>query len=262
MSVFSVLRSVFTERRGRIGILKRIGMKKSDIGKLYAAECAMFALIRTALGFLGGLAAYGGIFLFKTVILVERSYSGFTNYILVLEKTNDPFLYAGLISIAITVAAYVLNILTANVKLKSPNKSRKPRSLSRCFSGVFREKAVTIVQTAALTLICFSVLIGYMFYTDNGKTFKNHLIYMPPRVYYNVNNFNIEQDNIAEYYSCHSPDVRKLGHPDFGENQYFPFITADYTAGIDDEIVGKLPEYALATGELRQTFLASAEENP
>ncbi|MDE6733253.1 MAG: hypothetical protein K2J77_10300 [Oscillospiraceae bacterium] len=262
LSVLSVLRSVFAERRGRIEILKRIGMNKREIGKLYAAECAVFAIIQTALGILVGLAAYCGIFAFKVNALDEKPISGFTSFILVTEKTHGPFLYAGLISIAITVAAYVLNILTANVKRSSPSKARKPRSLARCFIAVFRERAVTIVQTAALTLICFSVLIGYMFYTDNGKEFTNYLTYMPPSVYYNVKNFNMEQDNIAEYYSCPSPDVRYLGHQDFGENQYFPFITADYTAGIDDEIAEKLPEYALATGELRQTFLASGEEKP
>lgn len=262
LSVFSVLRSVFAERRSRLEILKRIGLNKRELGKLYAIECAAFAIIQTALGLLGGLAAYGGIFLFKTAVLGEKPISGFTSYILVSENSRNPFLYAAVISVVITVAAYVLNILTANVKRKIPNKSRKPRSLSRCFNAVFRERAVTIVQTAALTLICFSVLLGYMFYTDNGKEFTNYLIYMPPTVHYNVQGFNMEQDGIAEYYSCIPPDVRHLGHQDFGENQYFPFITADYTAGIDDEIADKLPEYALATGELRQTFLASPDEKP
>ncbi len=251
LSVFSVLRNIFTERRGKIEMLKKIGMKKSAIGKLYAVEAVILAALQTLLGILAGVAAYGGIFLFKTNVLGEKPYSGFTSNVIIRQHTLDPFLYAALISAVITAVAYVINALTINVKQKTPGKDRKPRSLFRSFGRVFRNGGVTVVQTAALTLICFSVLVGYMFFADKG------VVAMFP-TNHSAGGFDMDEENIAEYYSCSSPSLTLLARnnkPMTG----FPIIPADYTKGFDDETAQKLPEYALATGCLEQTLLETPE---
>lgn len=254
LSVFSVLRNIFTERRGKIEMLKKIGMKKSDVGKLYAVEAAILAAIQTLLGILAGLAAYGGIFLFKTNVLGEKPYSGFTSNVIIRQHMRDPFLYAALISAVITAAAYVINALTINFKQKAPSKDRKPRSLFRCFGRVFRNGGATVVQTAALTLICFSVLVGYMFFVDNenGKLTNSSSHYF-------VGGFDMAEENIAEYYSCSPPSLTLLAKNDNKPMLGFPIISADYTKGFDDETARQLPEYALATGCLEQTLLETPE---
>lgn len=256
LSVFSILRSVFAERKSRIDILKRIGMKKSGVVKLHAVECAIFAVIQIILGIALGLAAYQVIFLFKTNVLGEKPYSGLTDLAVAIKNTLDPFAFGALISAAIIVGAYVLNAVTMRIKLRVRDKNSEPRPLSKCFTRVFRQRAVTVTQTAALTLICFSVLTGYMYYTDNGKTHEGYAGYTPPSIYYTANDFNMEEYNIAEYYHCASPAVSSIG-----DGVQFPFINADHSAGIDDSVAGQLPEYALATGNLINTFISSEERN-
>lgn len=262
LSVFSVLRTVFTERRGRIETLKRIGMKKSAVGGLYAVEGAIFTAVQIILGIALGLAAYGGILLFKVAALGEAPYNGLNPPYLVYEKTASPFLWAAVISSAISVIAYILNALTVNVKRKAPDKKRKPASLSRCFGRVFRQRGVTAVQTAALMLICFSVLFGYVFLTDNGKEWTDGLSYLPPSAYYTVEDFNMEVEGIAEYYAAPLPKVGGIGHMDNDFNQYFRTASVDYTAGIDDKLAAELPEYTLVTGNIVQAFIAADDPNP
>lgn len=261
LSVFSVLRTVFTERRGRIETLRRIGMKKSAVGVMYAVEGTVFTAAQIIFGIVFGLAAYGGILLFKVAVLGEAPYNGLTPPYLVYEKTENPFLWAAVISSIISVISYILNALTVNFKLKSPDKNRRPASLSRCFGRVFRQRGVTVIQTAALMLICFSVLFGYVFLTDNGKEWTDGLTYLPPSSNYSVEGFNMEDEGIAEYYSAALPQNGGIGHMDRDYYERLFTVCADYTAGIDDEIAGKLPEYALAAGYIRQSFLALDEPN-
>lgn len=260
LSVFSVLRTVFIERQSRIDMLKRIGMKKRAIGGMYVIECAVFSVIQAALGFIVGFAAYWGVFLFKTRVLGKSAYSCFTSETRIIKSTRDPFLYAVLFSVAITVAAYLINVLTVNIKHKAVKKKRKPRSLSGCFGKVFRQSGVTVVQTASLVLICFAVMMGYMFYTDNGKTGVELISYLklPENI---VNGFDMERNNIEEYYSCSPSNITELGDMNKSSDQRFPFLLSDITCGFDDETASKLPEYALAAGYLEQTVFVSDEPN-
>lgn len=258
LSVYSVLRMIFLKRRGRIEILKRIGMSKRRIIHMYALEGAGFAVIQTLIGLLAGLAAYGVIWLVKTGALGEKPYSAFTDLWMVLEKTSNPVLFACLVSFAVVAAAYLINVLTARSKLKAPGKKAKPRSLNNCFANSFRQTKVTAVQLISLTLICYSAIMGYMFYTNNGKeTTLGVVHYVRPLTEFNANGFNMEKNNIAEYYSCTSPRVHALGNMYNQPIQFFPFISGDFSGGFDDELAAQMPEGSFITGKLEQTFIAS-----
>lgn len=256
LSVFSVLRNVFTERKGKIEVLKRLGMSKSKLMAMLGIECALFAAADVILGIAVGVAAYGGIFAFKTNVLGEAPYSGFTDLVFVKKSTLDPFLFAGIISAAIIVGAYILNALSVRIKRKVQRKTAKPRKLSKCFSRIFGQRAITVTQTAALSLICFSVLFGYLYCTDNGKTGAKNMAYSTPSSNFNVNGLNMENEGIAEYYSCKAPTTSGLG----GKVQ-FESVRADFLAGIDDGVMENLPEYALASGYLAYTFISSEQPN-
>lgn len=258
LSVYSILKNVFADRRGRIETLKKIGMSQRSVGCMYAVECAAFTLIQTVVGFAVGLGVYGGILWFKTSFLGEKPYSGFTNIRKVIALTSDPFLTASVISVAVMAVAYVINILTSRVGEKTPKKTAKPRSLFRSIGRVFRQSGVSVVQTAALTLICFSAVMGYMYHTDNGKKINDgiYITYAPNYNYYYANNFDMEEDNIAEYYSSVKPDVVTVGSGEGNTYSMFPLVSADFTAGIDDATAEQLPANALITGNLTQTFIA------
>ena len=259
LSVYSILKNVFAERRGRIETLKNIGMSKRSVGCMYAVECAVFTLIQTVIGLALGLGVYGGIFLFKTSVLREKPYSAFTDIRWVFKQTLDPFLFACIISVAVMVAAYLINALTAKIREKTPKKTAKPRTLSRSFGRVFRQTGVSVVQTIALTLICFSVIMGYMYTTDNGKTMEFASNYSPPVTTYYAGSIEMTANNIEEYYSCTAPIIAQIGHMEKDEIQHFASAPVKYTAGIDDTVAEQLPEYTFITGSLNQTFIASDE---
>ncbi len=259
LSVYSVLRMIFIKRRGRIEVLKRIGMPKRRILYMYIFECVCFAIIQTLIGLIVGLAAYGGIWLFRTGVLCEKLYSAFTDLAIVIEKTFDPVLFACLISVAVLAAAYLINVIAAKVKVNAVPKNAKPRSLDHCFSAAFKQSKITVVQLISLTLISFSVMMGYMFYTDNGKEVTPHLTYIPHMTSYTANGFDMEKNNITEYYYCSSPTVYSLGHMDKEPINQFPVIVENFSAGFDDEIASQLPRGSLITGKLEQTFIASDE---
>ena len=257
LSVYSILKSVFAERRGRIETLKNIGMSKRSVGCMYAVECAAFTLIQTVIGIVLGLGVYGVMFLFKTSVLREKPYSGFTDIRWVFKQTFDPFLSACIVSAAIMVLAYIINALTSKVRKKTPKKSAKPRSLFRCFGRVFRQTGVSVVQTIALTLICFSVIMGYMYTTDNGKTRAENSGYNPPINKYYAGSIEMTENNIEEYYSSSRPSVSNIGHMALDSSHHFGFVDALRSRGIDDTVDALLPDSTFVTGHLSHSFIAS-----
>ena len=259
LSVYSILKNVFADRQSRIETLKKIGMSKRSVGCMYVVECAVFTLIQTVIGLAIGLGVYGGIFRFKTSVLGEKPYSGFTDIKRALDTTVDPFLFACVISAVIMVTAYILCALTAKAKKKTPKKGEKPRSLSRCFGRTFSQRGVSVVQTVALTLICFSAIMGYMFNTDNGKTVNEGPLatYLPQKTNYYAGSFDMEEMGIEEYYSCVAPTLNGIGVSD----NMLLFAPTSYNAGIDDAVADKLPETALITGKMTHTFIVSNEPN-
>lgn len=259
LSVFSVLRGIFIERRGRISILKRIGMKKRLIAAMYAYECAIFAVVQTIIGMAVGLAAYGGIYLVKTSFLGEKPYSAFTDIGIVYKRTLDPFLYAGLISVVVIIAAYLINILTTNITAKFPRKRKKLRSMSKGFGAAMRQGGITAVQIISLTLICFSVIIGYMYYTDNGKEPQMWLSYSNITEDFKANGFSMEENNIEEYYYCDPMQINNFGEDGKENTEFFPLIAEDFSRGVGADIVEVLPDTALVTGSNDGTFVTSSD---
>ncbi len=259
LSVFSVLRGIFIERRGRISMLKRIGMKKRLIAAMYAYECAIFAVIQTIIGMAVGFAAYGGIYLVKTSFLGEKPYSAFTDIRIVYKRTLDPFLYAVLISVVVIAAAYIINILTTNISIKSFHKRKKPCSLSKGFRTAMRQSGITAVQIISLTMICFSVIIGYMYYTDNGKEPQMWLSYSNITEDFKANGFSMEENNIEEYYYCNPLQINNFGEDGREDTEFFPLIAENFSRGVGDDIAKVLPDAALVTGGNDGTFVASGD---
>ena len=253
LSVFSILRSIFSERKSRIEILKRIGMSKRRIAMMYAVECAVFAFIQITLGIIFGFSAYEGIFKLRTEVIGEKVYSGLTDMWLVTHFTPNPFLFSAIISATVIIIAYILCILTDKIQRKAPDKNAEPRPLSKCFKQIFSQKSVSATQIAALTLICFSVISGYLYYTDNGKYSIDLVSYFRPSSNYYINGLNMEEDNIAEYYSSAAPTVNYIGE----KEPLFPFVVDNFSAGIDDNTANTLPEYTFSFGSLPQTLISS-----
>ncbi len=260
LSVFSVIRGIFIERRGRIAMLKRIGMKKRLIAAMYAFECAAIAVVQTIIGIAAGLAAYGGIYLVKTSLLGEKPYSAFTDIRVVYNRSLDPFLYAGLISAVVIIAAYIINILATNSTAKAPRKRNRLRSMPKGFRAAMRQSGITAVQIISLTLICFSVIIGYMYYTDNGKEEVMWLPYSNHTEDFKANGFSMEKNNIEEYYCCDPIQIRGFGEEGKEFTEYFPIIAEDFVRGFGDDIAAELPETAIVTGYNDGTFVAADDK--
>lgn len=260
LSVYSVLRGVLIERRSRVVILKRIGAKKRLIAAMYAFECAVFAAVQTAVGIASGLAAYGGIYLVRTSLLGDKPYSAFTGIGIVYRRTLDPFLYAGLISAAVIVAAYVINILTVNISAKAPHKSKQPRSLPRGFRRTMRQSGITAVQIISLTLICFSVIVGYMYYTDNGKEPQMWIPYDNITEDFKANGFSMEGNGIEEYYFSNPMQINNFGEDGKDIAEFFPLIADEFSRGFGDDIAKELPETAIITGVNDGTFVADSDK--
>lgn len=264
LSVFSALKSVYAERQGRIETLKKIGASKSVIAKMYGFECATLAALQTLIGIVTGLTAYGVTFLIKTGLLGEKPYSGFANIAIVRKETRAPFLYAAVISATLFVLAYLIAVLTANIKGKRRVINKTPRSISRCFGKVFSQGGVAVVQTAALILICFGTMFGYLYYTDDGKDIENfdRTGYTPYIADYKVGmaetgQIDMAENGIEEYYFCSPPFFSGAGHMDNKDIQCFYTAITDYSNGIDDSVTAALPEDAYSIGFLKHTFIAS-----
>lgn len=259
LSVFSVLRGIFAERQSNITILKRIGASKGRIAGMFAAECFILTAVQTVLGIFISIAVYGVSFLFRVSFLDAEPISAFTTDVAVTSRSVDPFVFSAFASCAIMIASYIINALTSKIKYQTPKKSRKPRSLLRCFKSVFRQRGVSAVQTICLVLICFSAAAGYMYFTDNGKytQFYENDYFVPQ---HSVNGFDMAENNIEEYYIAVAPDFEGVESYGNAENMFYTAPPA-YTSGIGDETAEKLPECARVTGYLPQPFIICESED-
>lgn len=260
LSVFSVMKSVFSERSAWITTLKRIGAGRGAIAKLYIVECAFFTVIQTIIGIAAGCAVYGGIFAYKVIVLGEKPLSGFSSHYIITNNTREPFLYAIICSIAVFVPAYLLCVLVSKPKAKRLRDIKKLRSLSRCFGRVFANGSVTVVQTASLALICFSVIMSYLYFTRTGKEDMRLWLTMPFEVdNYYAGEIDLNENNVAEYYFCAPPITTGIGHQDRPSSQHFMAINPDETKGFDDDTAAKLPAGTVSTGEMGYLFIATEE---
>lgn len=261
LSVFSVLRGVFIERRNFIGVLHRIGMSKKKIRNLYIIECVLFILTQIIIGTALGALGYAVLNAYQINVLGESKYSAFTSDILVTSNTPEPFVFAAIFGAVITVLAYLLTTATTVYKPREKVKRRKPRSLRASFAAVFRERGITVIQIVSLSLIGFGVMLGYMYYTRDGKEVLDYLKFDYP-VSYKVGRedaFDMEKDDIAEYYTCGSPAPTSIETYD-GKDEEFILADNNYKSGMDDDIVNQFTNVT-AFGELAQTFVISDTDN-
>ncbi len=259
LSVFSVLRMIFADRKNNIAMLKKIGMSERKITLMYMLECAVFTVVQTVFGALLGVGAYCIIYKYQVDILNMPEYSAFTNDVLVTGNTFNPFVVACMFSLTIMIAAYsIMGISSLKVPQRCITK-KKSKSLHSNIRCIFRQRTVGIIQTISLTLICTGVLLGYTYYTDNGKEYLDLLKFDFPESYEIGNGFDLEKDGIAEYYASAKPSFTGTQAFSTGNDK---FVTADsnYSLGIDDEIANKF-ENIVAAGELEQTFIVTEEPN-
>ena len=260
LSVFTVIRSVFAERVEWVAMLRRIGAGRGTFAWFYTAECMVFVVLQTVIGLLAGLAMYGGIFAYKVNVLGEKPLSGFSTHYIIAHHSRDPFLYAILISVAVVVPAYLLCVLTSKLKARKLGKVKKPRSLSRCLGRTLARGSVTVVQTAALALICFSVVMEYLYFTRTDKDGLGFYLNMPLETTdYTAGDIDMNEEGLAEYYYCVPPTLTGIGHQDVDQTQHFLSINPDETKGFGDDTVAKLPEGTVSTGKMDYLFIAADE---
>lgn len=261
LSMFSVLRGVFIERQGFIGSLRRTGMSRKHIRGMYALECALFIPAQMIAGIVLGVLGYAAINAYRVSILGESGYSAFTSDTFVTSNTPNPFALAVMFGTAVTILAYLLTAATTIYKSRKNISRGKPRTLRSSFSALFRQRGVTAIQIVSLSLIGFGVMLGYTYYTRDGKEMLNYLKYDFP-VSYNVGKdglFDMKEDGIAEYYSCGFPSPPSIQTYE-GKNEEFILADNNYRSGMDDDTVDQFAG-AAASGELKQTFVISDDEN-
>lgn len=262
LSVFSVTKSVFTERAEWISMLRQIGAGRGVIARFYIAECMLVLLLQTVFGCVAGIAAYGGIFAYKVNVLDAKPVSGFSWHYAVMNNSRDPFLYAVIFSVAIILPAYLLCVLTSKPKAKRLRRTKKPRSLGRCFGRAFANGSVTVIQTASLALIIFSVVMSYLAFTRTGKEDMRLWLSMPFEIddYY-AGDIDMNEEGVAEYYFCTPPLLTGLGHMDLDTSQHLLVINPDDTMGFGDDTAEKLPAGTISTGKMEYLFMAYDEPN-
>ncbi len=254
LSVIATLKNIFAERENTISMLRRIGMSKRRIRVMYTIECIILTLVQTALGL--GLGSLAHLLITKAEVaaLDKKDLLGFTSDPLVTANSLDPFIVAVLCSVFVLAIGYVFSALLTGRKRRF-GRRRKAHSLCRCISKVFANKGVTVIQTFALSLICFGVLFGYMVYHNTtGSYHKDEKgeVRFTKYVDTKYGELDLEQDDLKE---CYHTNVAF----DIGLNDLPLMKQADRYYGIDDTTADTLDE-TFSTGLLPQTFIAKSGE--
>ena len=169
-------------------------------------------------------------------------------------KTPNPFVFAVFLGGVVLLISYILCIFhTFYKKANSKVIHRNSKNINGYFRKIFSQRTITIIQTIALSVILCTTMLGYMYYTDNGKDTPVERVYLE-KVTYEIadGSLDMKRDNIAEYYTSSLPNTLGLSY----DNDSDPFITADplFSSGINDEIISGLSD-TFAVGNLRQTIL-------
>lgn len=261
LSVFCVLRSIFLERANNIALLRKIGVSGRSVRLMYAVECLFFILIQTVAGIAIGIAGYLLIYKYQVNILDMTNHSGLTRDTFVTSHTHNPFIIACVFSAFITLTAYMIMAMSSIFKKRDRRAKKKAGSLFSNLGRVFRQRSITAIQTVALTLICFGTLLGYIYYTDSGKT-EEYISYTKPYLtdIYSLNmTFDLEKDGLAEYYFCSAPsDI--ISCDTFSGSVKYVLADGKFTQGVRDDTIRKLND-VVAAGKLLHTFIVCDEPN-
>ncbi len=255
LSVIAVMRNIFAERENSIAMLRKIGVSKKQIRVMYTIECLILGIIQSVIGLLIGCAAHFGIYKFQVCVLEMSSYSGFTNDDDVLRNTVSPFIIAVCFSFAALILGYIVSTILTYLKALY-RKRKKAGSLYICISRAVANRAVTVIQTFSLALICFGTVLGYMVCLEYGWYYNEETgEYTDPiNTHFGDNDrFDFNEDKIAEYYSVQPPLDVEIGSFSFARETESSF-------GIDDSTASQL-ENAVSTGYLPQTFIICDSQN-
>ena len=159
LSVIANLRSVFAERENSIAMLRRIGLSKRRIKIMYFTECLILFVVQTVIGIGAGSAVHLVITKIQSSLIDKLNITGFTLDPLITDNSLDPFVLAVTSSAAVLGIGYLTVGAMGMIKARR-KKNKKAGSLRSCISRVFRKRAVSVIQTVALTLICFGTLFG------------------------------------------------------------------------------------------------------
>ena len=254
LSVVAVMRSVFAERESTVSMLKKVGLSRRQIRVMYAVEYIFTALIQTLLGIALGTLAHLGIYLFQTRVLDMKHISGFTDNTYADWLCPKPFAVGAAVSAAVLLAGYVFAALLSAASAHRRSR-RKAASLGRSIARAVRTRAVTIIQTAALTLICFGTVYGYMiFHNSQGMYNPNtgEFDMLIDTSFGAQGQFDFEEDGAEEYYyAVQGPTL---------SNDAMTFAVASNRAnGIGDSDADALGD-TIAKGSVPFTFAAGSDD--
>lgn len=256
LSVFSVLRLIFEERRNTYELLHRIGVSNRRLGVMYIIECLLLIAAEMILGSLLGVVGYAGVHSFETGVLGKSEYSAFTSDTLVLGNTHSPLLIGAIVSSAVMLLGYGVTLLFSRKDMHRRRHRIPKKTVFGSMGAVLGSRLVTAVQTISLTLIVFGTMLGYVYFSDDGKGFLSYLTYEPPQSYQINDQLDMEKDNIAEYYNCSPAMVCTVGNYQYG----LPLSGDSCSLGLNDEQANKLGSVT-AYGNMRNTFIISPQEN-
>ncbi len=262
LSVFSVLRSVIAQRKNHDRLLLRIGLSRKRLAAMYCTEGLFAVLVQLVIGCGAGSLVYMAIYIFQTELMGMPPYSGFTADKWVTNYTLDPFIISAAFSVIMTVTAFLAGALASKLRPLTKKRGKKPASLFVSIGRVFRQRYITVVQTAALVLICCGTALGYMYFADTPEKesfYHENIIqtlnYTPQSYEFSteVGGIDLELDGISEYYSAPGSPTVYIGE--------FPMAGADTEYGIDDAVADEL-KGAQAFGVLTNTFMIGKEGYP
>ena len=260
LSVIAVMRNIFSERENTMSMLRRIGMSKRRARVMLTIEYIFLAALQTLIGFAVGSAVHMGIYAYQVNVLEKSALSGFSHNEYDRLLCPEPFLWSGLIAAGVLLLGYVFAALMQRSRVPKL-KRRKAGSVRRCFAKIFRNRAVTVIQTVSLTLIIFGTVFGYMLlrptigsFNPNTGEFEKYLDTKFGDSHSMTNLFDFEQENVKEYYSGY----RKITSSDDPNIALPMLIDMGEDSGIDDDTADKLGE-SFCRGVLPQTLINSPD---
>ena len=249
LSVIAVMRNIFSERENTLSMLRRIGMSKRRMRVMFTVEYLCFAVIQAMIGITVGTLVHLGIYKYQTAVLEMSDISAFTHNEFDRWICPDPFAVSILISAAVLLVGYVFAALMLRTNIPS-YKKRKARSLWRCFGRVFKNCAVTVIQTVSLSLICFAAIFGYMLihattgiYDDKTGEFHELL----DTKFGSTGQFDLQDENVTEYYHTFGSASSTTAMP--------MFMHTEHLNGVGDNDCEKL-DNTFAKGTLLHTMIS------
>ncbi len=258
LSVIAVMRNIFSERENTISMLRRIGVSKRRIRVMYTIEYIFLGILQAVIGIAAGIGVHIGTYEYQVNVLEKSEFSGFSHNEYDRFLCPDPFVWSALIAAGVLLVGYVLAALMQRSRVPKL-KRRKAGSVRRCFAKVFRNRAVTVLQTMSLTLIIFGTLFGYMLFRptiggfDADGTFRRTLDTKFGDPFSMTQRFDFEEENVKEYYRADKTVTNEENMP--------MLIKLGQTTGIDDETADKLGK-SYSKGVLPQTVISSKTELP